>query len=400
MRSWWWLVLGALAGCGSRSLQATDGVSDGASCAVSGHRLSEVHLLSGGEPLFAENGGVIADGASLYYGARATTASNSADDLDLFRVDTRTETQAQLTADELETVLLGARQGALLFAERARGVDYTTPWRLRLRRGDGSVDLGDQALRYLGHYDLYSEPERQLFDGVSAAWATEQGVLVYDGESVSTVAAAKLATSPFIAGGTLVWSAHDGKDYEVYRARGGAVERLTANTIEDHDPVLVGEEVLWRCGAEICRARGGERDVLDTGGCSSPAAGGGSAAWGCKGHVARYTPGQPLLTLERPDAEPAAVRVDGTRLAWVEPDDKTESFPAQGRLLFSDGASPVEVARVGLPCLYCDAYWPPLRVSLRGEVLAWSYAMTGSPTQPAHGNSLGYVRVIPELSCR
>jgi hypothetical protein len=396
----WLLLAGALAGCGGRSLSATDTSSDGAGCAVIGHRLSEIRLLSGGEALFAENGGVIADSTSLYYGARATTAGNAADDLDLFKVDARTDAQAQLTADDLETVLLGARQGAVLFAERARGVHYTTPWRLRLRRGDESADLGDQALRYLAHYDLYSEPERQLLDGAGAAWATEQAVLAYDGASVSTVAAAKLATSPFIAGGTIVWSAHDGKDYEVYRARGGAVETLTDNTIEDHDPILVGDEVLWRCGAEICRARGGGRDVLDTGECGSPAAGGGSAAWGCKGHVARYTPGQPLVTIARPAASPVAVRVDGTRLAWVEPDDTVESFPGQGRLFFSDGASPLEVARVGLPCLHCGAYWPPLRVSLRGEVLAWSYAVTGSPTQPEYGNSLGYVRVIAETACR
>ncbi len=388
------VLLGLVAGCDHRALPP----DPGAPCELLGHRLSEVRILDGGEGIYREFGGLVADGASILYGARRTTGSNSAADLDLFRLDARSGRSDQLTLDELDTALLDARQGEVLYAERSAGGAFMAPFRLRLRRGAETVELGEHALQLLGYYEGYAEADRRLLDGGTVAWATETAVHAFDGERTLTLASTKHATMPFVSAGTIVFAASDGKDSEIYRYRAGTLEQLSANELDDRAPVVVADEVLWRCGLDICRRRGTETEVVASGECSAPAAGGGSAAWGCAGRISRYTPGQPLETIARPGAKPTGVRVHGRLLAWIEA-EIGDGYHEQGTLYFSDGARTQEVARVGLPCLYCDAYWPPLQLSLSDEALAWTYAIPSAPGATPGGTE-AYVQIIAESACR
>jgi hypothetical protein len=385
-----------LCGCDGRALPITP--APGPECERVGFHLSELRTIDADERLFSEGGAPIAAKGRVYYGARATTGSNSSDDLDLFSVDAESGAVEQLTRDDLETIMLDAREGSVLCAERVRGASYKTPWRLILKRDGVGQDLGEHLLPFHGPGDHYADAARRLLDGGNAAWATESQIFHYDGKAVVAVAAAKLASPPFLAGGTLVFSAHDGKDTEIYRSRGGELEQLTDNESDDDWPVLVGDEVIWLCDGGICRLRPGHPlEVVEAGECAAPSAGGGSAAWACGGHVSRYAPGRPITsTPERAGVRPAAVRVEGAFLAWVEPDQG--GYPGQGTLFVSAGEQTLEVARVGLPCLVCDAYWPPLQVSLVDGLLAWSYAQPEQPEQPG-GHRYAYVRLVSELRC-
>jgi len=73
--------------------------------------------------------------------------------------------------------------------------------------------------------------------------------------------------------------------------------------------------------------------------------------------------------------------------------------PAAGTLVFSDGEHELTIASVGLPCVYCDAYWPPLQIALSGDVLAWSYAIADDSAPHVRSSAYGYTRLVAEQRC-
>jgi hypothetical protein len=335
----------------------------------------------------------------VFYTERTTRQTNSPQDTDLFAAVASTGEIEQLTHDDGDTWLLDASGTALLYADHS-GSDWGEPWRLVYQSAGASPrELGKYTLIWTGYGDPYTAMQRKLLDGGGATWAAEDAIYYFDGSEVHRVAQAKYPTPPHLAGRTLVWSSFDGEDHEVFRYREGRTERLTDNTTSDLGPVLVGEEVVWLCDQSICRFADGRTEILEQGPCTPPAASGTSAAWSCAHHISRYTPGRsPSVVAER-QAAVSGVRLEGDLMAWVEvPDPTSRPGLEHGTLVFHDGAKVIEVATVDLPCIYCNAYWPPLQLSLSGDVLAWSYAH--QPGRPSfEGTPYGYVRIIPEERC-
>jgi hypothetical protein len=182
----------------------------------------------------------------------------------------------------------------------------------------------------------------------------------------------------------MVWSASDGKDHEIYLYRDGKVHRLTDNITQDRYPVLDGDRVFWSCDEKICTWSSGEEvQVIDQGACGAPAAHQGKAAWICDNQVALYDQSEPqevrhLTTRDADLLVRSSVRLNSGRVVWLEQRDlAANGYPLGGTLVLWDGHKAIDLTEVGLPCVYCNAYWPPLRLALSESVVAWSYATPG-----------------------
>ena len=118
----------------------------------------------------------------------------------------------------------------------------------------------------------------------------------------------------------------------------------------------------------------------------------------------RFFDGDAVRTVEV-ELLPLVVRISQGRLAWVEVDweDIWECYDGVGMVRYWDGQRAWDVARVGLPCMCCDAYWPPLEFSFSGDLLAWSYAVNPDyPEDPPYwyeGAFCAYARVTERSTC-
>ena len=138
--------------------------------------------------------------------------------------------------------------------------------------------------------------------------------------------------------------------------------------------------------------------------CLDPVTHNGKAAWICNRHV-KFFDGTRVTRVgpDRADIDPVGLRLQNGRLAWIEvyfgepPDYGMEL----GDIRFWDGQSIYEVATIALPCMYCDAYWPPIEFSFSGDLLAWSYAMQpDDPEWPWYGDgNCAYARIIETITC-
>jgi hypothetical protein len=339
--------------------------------------------------------GVVLDvtGGQVVFTNRSTFGSNSATDLDLFVLSAKSGAIQQLTGDYNDTYLLGTDGDAVLFA---RSTKDKQRHQLYLRKGQQIVDLGSHVVSMFPGAGMYTyAPTRPVRDG-RAAWRTTEGIFVYDGSAVSKVAGTEHAGSggfPYLDGEAMVWSASDGKDHEIYLhlARTGKVHRLTDNTTQDRYPVLDGGRVFWSCDEKICTWSSADGvKVIDEGACSAPHAQQGTAVWICDNQVTLYDQGDPqeLRHLTSRDADTlirSGARVHSGRVLWLEHRDlKAKGYPLEGTLVLWDGHAPRDLAKVGLPCIYCSAYWPPLMLAISDRVVAWSYAVPGSSSKPPY----------------
>jgi len=386
-----------LAGCSGRSLPAT--ADDGSSCPTK--------LAIQTMPPFACNP-VVFVGVTLavapqrvLFTDRATLGSNSGSDPDLFAIQTSSGTTQQLTADSASTALLGVDREAVLLAEVQ---DHDTPTRLALRDGEKVTELGSY-LRPVAQpgATMYAALPSHPVSGHSAVWRTEDSIYLYDGSAVRALSTASKASfgMPWIDGKQVVWSSHDGEDDEVYLHDGTTVHRLTDNSTNDRHPALSDGRVFWLCGQSedaICIWESGASRVLDTGtSCGAPDADDGMASWICDDQVRLFDGSVVRTVTTSSDVSRDGVQLDGGKLLWLEVNPGPISPASTGQLVIWDGAATHVVAQVGLPCIWCNAYYPPLDLGLSDGAIGWSYA--SPPTYFGAGDAhCGWARLTE--ACR
>lgn len=384
-------VLGAttvLCACSSRSV-GSDSVDPGEECTVQSYAFS-IHYLNN-ELVYLEPMPLEASGSWVYYTATGTGGSNSPDDAEIYTVNTDTAAVSQLTADDRHTRLLDADGRAVLFADGAAA--YGEPTTLVFQPDDQqTIELGDYVLRYpIESMSWYTVTPHRLVDGRTAAWTAEHGVYYYDGNSVIEILRTEGPNFglPYVREGNVVFAAWDGHDLEIHRWRDGTLERITDNDVPDDRPVMSGGRIFWVCDGDICSWDEADPQVLvlDSGEwCHEPDTDQGQAVWICDDQVKLYD-GETVSQLTSTDQIRTGARIREGRLLWIEiqREDPPDYYTELGRLQFSDGRDIYEVATIGLPCIYCGAYWPPIGLSFTGELIAWTYAMRpNDPDPPDH----------------
>lgn len=313
--------------------------------------------------------------------------------------------ETRVLVDRSEDIYLAGAEGStVLFFAR----DDHQSYRLGLSRDQGITQLGSYGLQIpFWGMDMYTAPPRQMLHRGQVAWSEvihhpgvgifQQMVYRHDGGEVEQISIGKdqgyPSSAAYISEGVIVWSQWDGDDTEIMRYKDGEVIQLTDDDSPDDSPVTDGELVLWRCDEGICGWRGGEIMRLDQGSCSSPDLHQGQAAWSCDNRVTLYEggkvrrvaeglepdPGGDLDGAPRPPTSTSSARIRAGRVLWVESDSTQDYGGGLGKLRLYDGQRVIDVAQVGLPCMVCDAYWPPLAIALSDKLIAWSYAMAEDP---------------------
>ena len=377
-------VLVLVVGCSSRIVSLTDGAppprSDGG-CEI-GVTVQPIQQFACSDVMYSVGAVVAASGHRLVYGARATFGSNSAADLDLFEMQTDTGAIQQLTGDDEDSVLLGADGDAVLFARRE---GYKEPYRLFLVRGQQpALELGSFAeLSFVAGDDLYAYSPMHAVAAGRAVWRAVDTVYLFDGAKVVKLATLDkpYGSAPSLdeQGQVATWSAGEGsQDHEIYRrVIGGTTVQVTINATDDRHPVASQGRLFWQCDAGICMwsPDGGEVQLDQGTSCSAPDAHRGSAAWICDGSV-RFYDGKSVrqVVAASPAVERFGLRLHAGRMVWGESDAKSSPYSMKGTLVLWDGRQARDLAEVGLPCVVCGMYWPPLSLVLTDQLVAWSYA--------------------------
>ncbi|MFH2008124.1 MAG: hypothetical protein ABI333_16195 [bacterium] len=390
-------LLGAttvLCSCSSRSVGSdpsdpVDPVDPVPECTVLSYTF-DIHYLNN-ELVNLEPMPLEASGSWVYYTDTGTGGSNSPDDPEIFVVNTDTEAVSQVTADDRQTRLLDADGRAVLWADSA-GV-YGEPSTLYFQPdAEQLVELGQYSLHYpIDSMGFYTEAPHRLVDGRTAAWSSDTGVYYYDGAQVIEILRTESPNwaLPYLRDGTVVFALWDGNDNEIHRWRDGTLEQLTDNNLPDDRPGVSDGRVFWACNASICvwDEADPEVRVLDTGDwCHEPDADQGQAVWICDDQVKVYD-GETVSQLTSTDQIRSGPRIQNGRIVWLEiqREDPPDYYTERGRIQFSDGTDIYEVATIGLPCIYCGAYWPPVGFSFTGELIAWTYALQpDDPDSPDH----------------
>jgi hypothetical protein len=392
---------------------ATPDAGGGATCEVVGFELGEV-VEVGESRLIGEPGAtVLASGATVLYTDRTTLGANAPGDLEIFAVQVDAPGREQLSADDGDSVLVGAGVGpgsvpGVLWAELAPGARYDDPVRLRYRTADRDVPLGEfrglyDALYFGGYAGAgYGALPRRQVDPARIAWQADGAIYSFDGETVSELArvSGDRAGPPFVAGEAIAWTSRDG-DSEVFAYRDGRAAQLTDDVVEDLGPVVAAGQVIWLCGASICADDGSGRRVLDEGACQVPASDGAQAVWICDGQVKRYD-GRQVQQVSAGKASRHAPRIAGALVAWVEDRTPQQSpYSARGTLVLAAGGAQRDVGELALPCVVCDRYDPPLDIALTSEAIAWRTPLrAGEARFAAEGHAYAYASVAPEQRCR
>jgi hypothetical protein len=334
----------------------------------------------------------------VLYTARQTSSSNSDFDLDLFGRRPATGQLEQLTADDQDTELLAAGEGDVLY----RSYSQPTTSQLYFRSKSQVVPLGADFGAMGGFHSMYASRPARLISQGAVVWRGAAAINLFDGVSSQVIASIPSSASVELdhQAGSVAWSAWDGNDLEMYLYRNGAVTQLTQNQVADRDPQLWGSGVLWMCGESVCQWEAGTTRELDSGKCTDLVAGPGRAAWVCDGQVMIFD-GKALraVTGSRGDKMTrAGLHLDGDRLLWLEVEPDADMYHGRGKVYFWGGEQPMLVAEVGLPCLYCDAFWPPLELALSGELAAWSYHLDGQPLAYPR-NRCAYTSIRRQLDC-
>jgi hypothetical protein len=389
-----WLALGlGLAGCSHRALTQSDGGGkviapdvDGSTCETV-YKAGPVQRFSCAGPNYSPDPVLTTSDGLIVYTDKRTLGSNSASDTDIFMLHPATGGTEQITGDDQETILYGVDGSSILYSREVNS--YPKKRQLVLRLGKKTVFLGEHNLDYFDANLFAFGPARPV-DGDQAAWRTKDAIHFFDGSQVRKVAAlaqkAYHGSGPYLEGGALVWSAWDGEDLEVFLFKDGQTHKLTENSTPDRYPVVSNGRVYWSCEAGICSWAEGAVTVLDKGKCGPPDTHRGSAAWICDNRVTLYD-GHAVkrITSGGDKNGRSAVRVHSGRLIWIEiRDPKQSPYQGQATLVFSDTRTQQDVAEVGLPCLACSAYWPPLSLSLSSGLFAWNYAAPLPSAKPPY----------------
>ena len=374
--------------CGSRSLPAASGdaqVEPGADRALSSSARADAscQTVLGVRPPVAFDcdqryhaGGIEVSAGKVYY-----TASSASGNLDLFVRDAGAGTVRQFTTT-LRAELLAAAAGDVLYAEQ--GPDPAAS-QLHFLRGSHLVPLGTRSDPGMdGVRSLYTGRPGRLISEGAAVWRAGASIFRYDGVSTRTIAGGiqtPYDTEIDHSTGSVVW--RDQQD--IFLHRSGTVTRLSHDKVDDRSPQLSGGSVYWLCGEAVCRWDGKTTEQLDHGKCMDLAARQGRAAWVCDGQVMVFDGSTARAVAgSRGDKEAReGLRLDGERLLWLQAPAGYGDFGDRGTVYLFDGVNTLKVAEVGLPCLVCNADWPPLQLALDGDVAAWSYHWDG--TQPADG---------------
>ncbi|MBI4818360.1 MAG: hypothetical protein HY791_18995 [Deltaproteobacteria bacterium] len=319
----------------------------------------------------------VASGEVLFEAA-GTISSNSPDDAEIVAYSPLTQAQRQLTRNDVDDELIDARDGAMLVLRTGEVAQ------LLYVDEDGEVVLEEQPstwrplleeIRFDGSQARYVERKRVAFE-------VDGEILFFDGIRARSVSSGLTNPSgPYLHGNLVTFSASDGHDSEVYLAGPDGTLRLSDDETEDVRPVISWSDVFWISdGALEAHYASGSSETLHPGPCSPPVAYEQLVLSSCKNEAGEW---ELTMFREKPKVlarllqPPQVAALDAHGVAYLEYD---EGEPCTGggsgalRYLDFETGESAELARVGVPCLCCDAFWPPPALSLVEDVVAWNYA--------------------------
>jgi hypothetical protein len=357
---------------------------------------------------------IVSEGV-VYLHRRGTGFSNAPGDLELYSFEPLTARERQLTANDLEDRLLDAGDGALLF-QRVRTAPGGTQSDLVYRDEAREVVL-DTWAGFQGMQDGTRRLRAVRRD--RAAWLRNDTVFYYDGLSVRSVSEGlRFNSPPYLDGNIVVWVGAHGDRRDLHAAVLGETLRLTADGANHAAPVTSGSRIFWLADgkAAMRELRGGETRVLDAGPCVALDTHGGMAVFACGDRADNHEypfPARRLVWFDGTAVRRVPTgggivqgpRIRDGRIAWVEHASPSDlcgwvANTPRGTLHYWTGderIAPAEVARLGAPCLCCDAYWPPVWIDLERDLLTWNYAL--GDDSPQTRVDAGYALVHEQRLC-
>jgi hypothetical protein len=382
----------------------------GGNCGASTFSFTVRAIESSPDPRFGDVSAPVAAGGHVYFSRTGTTRSNSAFDREVFALDPVEDRAVQLTANDVDDLLLDARDGAQLLS-RANADGRTR--QILYRDSQREVVLARESA--MGIFEARARGARLVATN-RAAWLEQNTVFYFDGTAVREVSAATRGSGwPTLYGGAVVWRGWDGNSNVLWVHFRGETRRFAEGPIDAEVPVVSLARVYWLSQGRVL-SRGldtSETRIVDEGPCYELAVGAigtagvamscgaRGAAWGdaFPRAVRRivYFDGERTRDVPTLGGYVYTPRLDGARLAWFEfeREDALCAVPSRGRLVFwsgDDRVQPQAVADIGAPCMCCDAYWAPLELSFERDLLAWNYARADELDVRAFGSAYAVVR--------
>lgn len=291
----------------------------------------------------------------------------------------------------------------------------------------GSLDLmdakGDEILYQLGLTTelqrarrAEGEPEPVPQSGTAYGWASFDGPIVawldavghgqgrlnvFDGDAHHTPGNAAVG-SVVVSRGRVVWI--DGSTIQVWSRGAQEVHSTEPAWV---DGVAIGADALfYLADRALYRVpSGGTPSIIADGECELLAGDGDWVAAACFDDT-----GSSRVYVEAPDGEllehdlgvgrVGALAISDGRLAFVaysDPDLCGSGAPTDsGAAYLFDLRTEklVELGRVIKPCMCCGAYWPPARISLSADAVAWRYPLLGEPGPRGLAGAVAYRAVV------
>ncbi|MEL6182685.1 MAG: hypothetical protein AAFS10_27250, partial [Myxococcota bacterium] len=361
----------------------------------------------------------LSNGALLFHdsGISPSNAGAAVPDLEILQLLPDSPQFQQVTFNDVDDFIVDANQGWALIQQQQRGGNSSTMALLNVEQPNSQAvvplptsdtggiifDLGDEVMSHLSRV----EPG-------AAIWLSESGLILWTEQQGARRLTEERVQFPDLEQGRVVWSMwKDNGTRAVQLWDGQRVRQVSASTADVMGTALITEtHLFWseRSPTAQVVAYDLATETMRTvheGSCLVTDAEGDSAVFVCSEDSEPSvftTPSSLWLTTEgrtrrvRDAAILIAARLHGQRLAWAEydgPDAWCQGF-AEGRLMVAglEQEEPLEVDTIGSGCWCCGAIWPPLKLELDEEHIAWNYALTDESSP--RGGSIGYAKLAAE----
>ena len=392
----------------------------GAGCVITGLEVDKGHLEAAPVETASQP---IVGGGSVFVHKRETGGGNAPSDLEVWQLAPGQVEPTQVTANDVEDVLLDAEGAARLI--HRRDVQASASELVYVDDSGFEVVLWEGSVNAVVATDSWTGAMVQLVEPGAAAFTADGTVHRWDlgGEPVE-LWSGKFPSAAWLAGERVAWAGQDGDDLDVFLADADGVRALTTDDDRsDRQPVIGDDAVFWlRDGAMVRFDLETEAlTELHEGSCSSARVDGATALFRCVGPetdlgVASgvfgghlwYFDGQATHPVPPEDelVGPHALH-DGvaTWIAYPSADvgcgaggaGTVRSWP-----LGADAVTPVTVALVTVGCWCCGAFHPGPRLDAAGLLVAWNYhaddignVVTGFGSD----GTTGWATVTPTVAC-
>lgn len=280
------------------------------------------------------------------------------------------------------------------------------------------------ALAAPGRFDFgaYAQPRSSSYDD-RVAWVTSGGVHLFDGAGTQMLDV-RAQAPPWVGPDGVTWFRYLDNEWVVEARIGdGTLSINGAGQVELGWPVLAAGDLYYLAGGEVERDRlgpNGSTELRVPGVCGPLHSDNATVVTACNPGVLPETSwggdylaigATELWEIDASAVEARRIRTtDGATIygpvvnerwiAWVEYEPLTNSNRGPiGTVMvqFRALGEPLAVARMGQGCPYCGAYWPPPRLVLGTNTIAWNYAIppdaAEAPVPPAGGEYVGVARL-------